>query len=371
MDALILSCGTGGGHDSAGRAVLEAMTARGHHAVMFNPYTLQSSQLSNAIDKTYLTTARSAPKVFGAVYKLGDLYRRLPFRSPVYYANHGMTSAMQGYLEENPVDIVIMPHLFPAEILANMKQQGIPVPKTLFLATDYVCIPFTEETRCDAYVIPAPDLAPDFTGKGIPEEKLHPLGIPTASRFAQDLSQAQARQQLGLASDGKYILIAGGSMGGGKLEQTIDALQARLSRTKNARLIVICGSNRALYDRLLARYPAGLTVVGHTDEMAAYMKAADLFITKPGGLSSTEAAVCGTPILHTSPIPGCENYNARYFSQRGMSVFCTSGEETVTAALRLLEDPQSARQMSDCQQRYLEKDSAARICQLAETMVTQ
>ncbi len=371
MDALILSCGTGGGHDAAGRAVLEALRAGGHNAVMRNPYTLQSSHFAGAIDKTYIAAARSAPRAFGAVYKIGDLYRRLPFRSPVYFANHAMVCAMQRYLERNHFDIIIMPHLFPAEILTNMRQHGIPVPKTIFVATDYVCIPFTEETQCDAYVIPAPDLTRDFVQRGIPKEKLHPLGIPTGSDFSQALTREQARQRLGLHPDERYILVTGGSMGGGQMNRTIDALLARLARRKDTRLIVVCGSNRALYDRLRTQCGPAVTVIGHTDQMAAYLKAADLFITKPGGLSSTEAAVCEVPILHTSPIPGCEDNNARYFSQRGMSVFCQPGEEMVCAVSRLLDSPEAAQYMKDCQRRYIPKDAATRICRLAETMTVR
>ena len=159
MDALILSCGTGGGHDAAGSAVAEELINRGHHAVMLNPYTLQSEQLAEKINHIYISTARKAPLMFGAVYRAGQLYRQMPFRSPVYFLNRLMTSIMEEYLTQNHFDIIITPHLFPAEIITAMKHKGLCPPKTIFIATDYTCIPFTEETECDAYVIPAAELA--------------------------------------------------------------------------------------------------------------------------------------------------------------------------------------------------------------------
>lgn len=171
MDAMILSCGTGGGHDSAAKAILEAMNIRGHKAEMLNPYTLKSDRLADVINNTYIATVRHTPRTFGAVYKIGDLYRKLPFHSPVYFANHRMNDVLQEYITQNCFDIAIMTHLFPAEILTNMKPHEIAVPKMIFVATDYVCIPFTEETECDAYVIPAEDLAVDFIKRGIPKEK--------------------------------------------------------------------------------------------------------------------------------------------------------------------------------------------------------
>ena len=371
MDALILSCGTGGGHDSAGKAVLEELKRRGHHVTMLNPYTLKSAKLSGGIDHTYISTVQHAPDAFGAVYKIGDLYRRLPFRSPVYFANHAMDSVMQEYFAEHHTDIVLMPHLFPAEILTNMKLHGMQIPKTMFIATDYVCIPFTEETECDAYVIPAEDLKPEFVRKGIPEEKLYPLGIPTSSHFAAEGSSAQAKQRLGLDPDKNYILVAGGSMGGGKIEGTIAALCDHFSGRKDTELIVICGSNRALFQRLSEQAVPGLILINHTDRMADYMRASRMFITKPGGLSSTEAAVRNVPIVHTAVIPGCESYNAEYFSGHGMSVWPQTTEEMIRVAEELLENEESERKMRECQRRRINPRAAADICDLAEKLVDQ
>ena len=369
MDALILSCGTGGGHDSAGRAVCEELLRRGHQAAMLNPYTLKSTKLSGGIDRTYISTVQHTPGAFGAIYKIGNLYRRLPFRSPVYFANHGMNRVMQEYFAEHHVDIVIMPHLFPAEIMTNMKLHGMAVPKTMFIATDYVCIPFTEETECDAYVIPAEDLAEDFVGKGIAREKLYPLGIPANSSFSENQTREQEKQRLGLDLDKKYILVAGGSMGGGSIEKAIDRLQDHFSGRKDIGLIVICGSNQALLQKLNGQACEGITVIGHTDQMAAYMRASHLFITKPGGLSSTEAAVCHVPILHTSMIPGCERFNAEYFSRHGMSISCESADDLPRTVEAVLNNHDIGEGMIACQKKIINPDAAADICRLAEELV--
>lgn len=371
MDALILSCGTGGGHDAAGKAVYEEMKKQGHQVTMLNPYTLKSTKLSGGIDRTYISTVQHAPRAFGAVYKIGNLYRRLPFRSPVYFVNRGMTEVMQEYFAEHHVDIVIMPHLFPAEILTNMKHHGIEIPKTMFVATDYVCIPFTEETDCDAYVIPAADLTEEFVGKGIPREKLYPLGIPTNSSFLEERTREQEKQLLGLSADKKYILIAGGSMGGGKIEKTIEELQRYFSDRERVELIVICGSNQKLYQKLQEENLPGVTVLEHTDRMASYMRACHLFITKPGGLSSTEAAVCHVPILHTSTIPGCESRNADYFAGHGMSISENMTDELPRIVEEVLQNPDKGAEMMACQKKIISETAAADICRLAEQLVVE
>ncbi len=368
MDALILSCGTGGGHNSAGAAIAEELTRRGHRAVMINPYMLHSKRVAGWINRLYIILARKAPEMFGALYGAGELYRRLPFRSPVYFANRGMIPVMQEYLSKRHFDVIIMPHLFPAEILTNMKEQGISLPATIFVATDYICIPFTEETDCDAYVIPSEGLEKVFVDYGLPAEKLHPLGIPVQSRFREKEDREKVRIRLGLEPDKKYILIAGGSMGGGKIRRAVQILADETADRKDTELIVICGNNRRLYRELKAKALPGMRVLGYTGDMAAYMKAADLFITKPGGLSSTEAAVCGVPMVHVAAIPGCEIDNARYFSSRGMSRSCPTSRSGMHAAVEMLDDRKSCETMLQRQQELVHPDAAAQICELAERL---
>lgn len=368
MDALILSCGTGGGHDAAGKAVTDELIRRGHHAVMLNPYTLHSEQLAEKINQVYISAAQKAPKMFSAAYSAAQLYRQLPFRSPVYYVNRCMTSIMEEYLTQNHFDIIITPHLFPAEIITAMKQKGLDAPRTIFIATDYACIPFTEETDCDAYVIPSSGLADAFTDRGLPAGKLHPFGIPVQRCFMQPESRKEARRRLNLSSDKKYILIAGGSMGGGRIRKVIQLLTDETAGRKDTELIIVCGSNTALYDELQKKTRSDITLIGYTDDMAGYMRAADLFVTKPGGLSSTEAAVCRVPIIHVAEIPGCETSNARYFSSHGMSRICSTSRSGLKTVFDMLDNPQDCDTMIKSQRETIPADAAARICTLAENM---
>lgn len=368
MDALILSCGTGGGHNSVGRALREELEARGHRARMLNPYTLRSKRLARGIDRTYIGLAQRAPRVFGAVYQAGQLYRQLPVRSPVYLANKAMTAVMEEYLEREPADIVLMPHLFPAEIFTSMARRGMAVPKTLFVATDYACIPFTEETRCDGYVIPAAALAEDFIGRGLAASALYPLGIPVERKYRRAETRQEARRRLGLESDKPYVLVAGGSMGGGSIERAVRALEAELGRRGGVGLIVACGDNQGLYDHLAADMGADVLLLRYTQDLAGYMRAADVFITKPGGLSSTEAAVCGVPIVHTCAIPGCETKNAAYFQRAGMSRVCDVRAVGETA-LALLDDEEARRAIMEAQRRHIDPAAAEKICDLAERLI--
>ncbi len=157
-------------------------------------------------------------------------------------------------------------------------------------------------------------------------------------------------------------------MGGGTIRETIELLMEGIAHRQDTALIIVCGSNKNLYTELNAEQPPNTIVVGYTEDMACLMRACDLFITKPGGLSSTEAAVCGVPILHTAAIPGCELYNAEYFSIHGMSCLCRDPNEIATQAIKLLSDPEICAAMVERQHAVLDGASAARICRFAETL---
>lgn len=368
MEALILSCGTGGGHNAAGQAVAEELQRRGHHVKMMDPYELSSRKLADGIGNVYIRIAQRAPALFGFIYLLGEGYRRLPFRSPVYFINKKMAELLAQYLSEHPVDVIIMPHLFPAEILTYMKQHGMTVPKTIFIATDYSCIPFTEETECDYYVIPHIELKDEFLKRGIPEKKLLYFGIPTGAAFREEISKEEAKKRLDLSVEKHYILVSGGSIGAGSLEKAIVLLSEYIKGQQDTEGIVICGNNRYLYQKLSKRrnHLPGIHLVSSTKKMALYMKACDVFLSKPGGLSSTEAAVSGTPLIHISPIPGCEMHNRRFFQMRHMCIAVNHMEKNLIPAIEYCKGKDVRRKMKTAQQTCINRNAGADLCDWME-----
>lgn len=364
MNILVLSCGTGGGHNSAAAAVKEEMLCRGHNVTMLNPLELCGQKVAGLVDNAYISLAQTVPGAFGAIYGLGNAYRRLPWRSPVYYANGHAAEALAAYLGENPVDAIVTSHLFPAEILTYLRLHGTPVPKTILITTDYTCIPFMEECVCDAYVIPAKELTGDFTSRGIPEDRIYPLGIPVRQGFRQNLTREQAKEALGLDPDKRYLLVSGGSIGAGKLEKAL-ALLCDITKGTAFSPIVICGNNASVLGHLEKRYGSQVRLLGKTDRMAEYLSACDLYFTKPGGLSTTEAAVMEVPLALLPPIPGCETRNRRFYTSEGMAEAVEPNERDLQRVLDLLNTPAHWERMGENQRRVIPKDAAQRICDLA------
>lgn len=370
MEALILSCGTGGGHNAAAEAIAEELRARGHKAEILDPYALVGRGLAISVSNAYIRLVQKLPGAFGCLYGLANLIRKLPFVSPVYLINRKMSTYMHDFLAKRNFDVIIMPHLFPAEIVTAIKKKGQKLPLTLFIATDYTCIPFTEETECDYYVIPAAELTPEFCKCGIAPEKLLPFGIPVSSRFTSEDTPANAKCRLGLADDISYLLISGGSMGAGKLRKIVRWLYQASDEKQH--LIVICGSNEKLHRKLCREYSDNprVRIVQKTDKMADYIKGCAAFFSKPGGLSSTEAAVLGTFLVHISPIPGCETRNVNFFSRQGMSFDAGKNKELLLSALHRSADVKEVQKMQTIQRQFINRFAAQDICDFIENHVS-
>lgn len=368
MNVLLMSCGTGGGHDSARQAMAEALTERGHSVTTLNPYTLKSDRLARSVDRAYIFLVQKAPAAFGAVYQLGNAYRHLPLKSPVYGLSRCVGPDLNRFLREGQFDAVLVTHLFPAEILTGMKRKGFSLPPVFYVATDYTCIPFTEETDCDAYIVPG-SASWDFIRRGVPPERIFALGIPVSSRFSQSVDREALRRELGLDPEKKLILISGGSMGAGRMEKAVSLLAEQ--GDQELQLVAVCGRNPALVNRLQAAYGGVCTVLGFTDRFADYLRVSDLFISKPGGLSSTEAAVCGVPLIHLSPIPGCETANMDCFSRQGMSLAVTDPDGQLLDACRHLLYGPEREMMLKAQRQGISGDSAAMICRFMENKVRE
>ena len=362
MKALILSCNTGGGHNSAGKAIAETLIQQGDEAYVMDYLTLAGEGVSRLVGDGYVQIVKKTPKLFGVIYKLGMCVSRITRKSPVYYVNGRMAKYLGRYIQENPVDVIIMPHLYPAETITYMKRKGMKLPLTVAVMTDYTCIPFWEETDCDYYIVPHWMLVKPCVQRGLPEEKLIPLGIPVSQMCKRKIDRKAAREKLGLFPDKKYILVAGGSMGAGDMKKLVEQL---LEFSVSEELIVVCGSNVKMENQLKKIFAGKerLTILGYTTQMTLYMKACDVLFTKPGGLTSTEGAAVGIPMVHTDPIPGCESANRKFFCKLGMSLSARTVKGQVNAGLRLLSDPEVAAKMVEKQRENIDPDAAEKICQ--------
>lgn len=341
MRVLILSANTGGGHNSSAAAVREELESRGIPCVVEDGLRFVSPQFSSIVSHGHVYVYRHLPGTFGRVYAYQEHHRmtwvsNLLRRGVVRMANH---------VKENGFTAVLCVHVFAAMMLTEaQKRHGLTVP-FYFLATDYTCSPGVNIISARAWFVPAADLIPEFIACGIPREKLAATGIPVKRAFYTPVERAQACRSLGLPEDKRILLLCCGSMGCGHIEKEVPRMDGQIP--PQVLPVVVCGNNRALYEKLTETPIGGVKVLGFTKEMPLYMAAADVCITKPGGLTCTEMLVSGCPSVMLLAVPGCESRNLEYFSRTYRTPGASDWPSAIGKALQFLDDPDRLREMAE------------------------
>lgn len=355
MKALILSTATGQGHNSAAAAIAEALCEKGCEAPVMDCLHLGRRDVSAPVSRLYAGITVRTPGFFRLLYRAGMAVTSAKRKSPIYGLNALTAKTLHETLLRVRPDVVVCTHIFSAQAVSAVRQRfGLRIP-AVGVATDYTCIPFWEESELDRYVIPDASLAGEFAARGIPAEKLLPLGIPVRAQYRSVLPKQQARREFCLTA--KHIfLVMGGSMGYGDIPLLADRL---LQAVPDSQVAAVCGKNRKMVQTLAGK--AGIVPFGFLENAGDLMDAADVVLTKPGGLTSTEALAKRVPIVLTRPIPGCEEKNARYLCSIGAAAAADSPEDAALEAARLLADADRREAMRQAQEKFIRPDAALRI----------
>ena len=336
MRMLILSCNTGEGHNSAAKALKDCFDEQHIDCEIRDALAFWSPEKSKLISKGHVFIYRKLPKLFGVSYRFEENHMKEGNEGLIYDLVTKGCDSLAAFLEENPFDAIICTHVFSAMMVTDLKKRRHLALRSYFVATDYTCSPGVNQTFLDRYFIPHEKLIAEFAGNGIPKERLFASGIPVRKAFYHAEPPEKAKKSLSLPPDKQIALLMCGSMGCGPIKDLADNIRENLP--ENAMLVVICGNNKRLYKAFTKNPPPdNMRVIGYTTRMSLYMDAASLILTKPGGLSSTEAAVKALPIFFIDAVPGCETRNIEFFLQHGFGqteADLYSLSKTVCATLR-------------------------------------
>lgn len=357
-----MSCNTGEGHNSTARAIAEVLKDRGDDSYIMDALSLWSPKASKFICNWHIRLYRDAPKLFNAGYRFSEKQPAEPEGEGMIYDLLAKgAEPLYRMMQENQFDAVICVHIFAAMMLTEVRRQfGVELPTGL-VATDYTCSPCAERCIVDAFFIPDERLIPEFVQRGIPEEKLVVTGIPVRQSFFQPKDSLLARRTLGLPEEKKILLCMSGSMGAGPVKKIVKETVARLP--ENALAVCVCGNNTKLYDSLSELGSRErLKVLGYTKQVPLYMDAADLMLTKPGGLSSTEAAAKRLPLVLADFVGGCEGRNLEFFCGNGFAWTAQDPEDLPELVCKTLADEAALGAMSAALEQNFRHNGAAEIC---------
>ncbi|MBE6958689.1 MAG: glycosyltransferase, partial [Ruminococcaceae bacterium] len=234
--------------------------------------------------------------------------------------------------------------------------------KTAFVGTDYTCSPGTARSELDYYFIPAESLKEEFIEQGVAAQKIVVSGIPVRKEFYTQGDKAKAKRKLGIDPHHTHLLMMCGSMGCGPLRKLTELLSVGMDESME--LSIICGTNEKLYKELSAEYAgwSNIHIHGFQKDISLFMDSADLYLTKPGGLSTTEAAVKNLPMVFIDAVAGCEEYNLNYFVFLGGAATADSTEDLARLCLDLLKDKAGLSQMEKALQKLPHANAAQQIC---------
>jgi processive 1,2-diacylglycerol beta-glucosyltransferase len=359
---LILTASYGSGHNEAARSLAIALAAQGAEPVVVDHFRACAHPLFDRLSRAaYAALLRRAPAVWGLAYGLGDCMASDSWMT--LGASRLGAGALGRLLERIAPDAVLSVHATPALAMATLAEDGRPVPPHVTVVTDFVAHSQWIAPGIDHYCVAADEVGREFVARGIPRERVVVTGVPVRPEFGAAVDPAAARRALGLADDAPVVLAMSGSWGG--LGQLPDVTRALLAAGRPVQGLVVAGRDERLR-RALADLTAGtrLRTVGYVAEVRRMMAAADLLITKAGGMTLAEAMAAETPLLLHGSLPGQERRNERFASGAGVALVARDRRQLARLLDRALGDPGLLESLRERMRAYRRPDAARVIAEL-------
>lgn len=368
MKVLILSCNIGGGHNACAGAIQEQFQFSGDVCDIADTIGLCSKKLSAFFTWGHSTMYRHFPGLFRFGYGFAEKYPGiLKDDTPVYKLLTGGAERLCKLIEKEAYDTVVCTHIFSGLLLSETLRRYPMKLKTAFVPTDYTCSPGTAKSNADLYCIPGESLVEEFAAHGVPADKMVVSGIPVRSQFYVQSDKAASKMAIGIDPFHFHILIMCGSMGCGPMEQLVKQVHAELNQ--ECEISVVCGRNQKLQARLQRKFQSApnVHIYGFTDNINALMDSADVYITKPGGLSTSEAAAKGLPMILLDVVSGCEEHNMSFYTRNGGAI-STSGVDSVVECCSILaKEPEKLTKMRNALISQVPGNAAKILCDAMHT----
>ena len=311
---LIVAASIGSGHMQAAKAVRDEFLRKSPDATInIVDFMDQDSSLGHIIKETYLNMIDYIPNAYDLLYRYSQ--------EPRYGSNVKsllaliMKKRMRKLCQKYQPDLLVFTHPFPCCAAAYLKAKGQIVIPLAAVITDFSFHQMWLHPAVDSYFVANEETREELLRNGIAASRVYVTGIPIAAKFSESAVSTRA----GLPKL-PTILVMGGGFGLGALEETVSNL---LQAERQMKIIVLTGKNDSLLKKIMLLRDDTyhqLSAIGYTERVHEIMAAATLLITKPGGLTCSEALAIQLPMLLLKPLPGQEEENADYLTQQGVAL---------------------------------------------------
>lgn len=368
MKILICSVTAGEGHNSTAKAIANTFNEMGVESYILDTYKYAAPMVGRLIADGYLFVSDKASKVFSAGYSMAE--RRRGGTGELSMArifNSQYTDEMGEFITDYAPDAIMFTHPFAGLILDVLKQRGELSVPAVGILTDFHFHPYWEECRlCDYVVTPHASLLCQARKKGFSDSAVLPFGIPVNGKFAKSMPKADARSAVGLDPKVKAVLLMGGSMGHGNIAAVVKRLDC-MDSPEEFQIITVNGNNEENFGKV-AKYRRKarreILNLGFADNVDVLMDAADMIITKPGGLTTSEALAKRLPMIIANAIPGLETRNTAFLLNQGTAMAVTKSTPVEELVFSLMGDHGRAKTaaMQACIDALRKPDSARDVC---------
>jgi processive 1,2-diacylglycerol beta-glucosyltransferase len=365
----ILTLSVGAGHARATQIIQRALLDGGENVEV---RCLDAVELGRAwfrwlyVD-SYWLMLRYAPALWRRLFERRQRKRHRA-TAPHWLFRRGCAEVLHRLKTFAP-HLVIATEIGAAEIAALGKREGYFNSPVLAVQTDFQGEPPWAQREIDVYVVASEEAKSQLIGWGVSANRVVLCGIPIDPAFGLAFDEGEMLRALGLDPRRPVVLVMGGGMG----PMPLDAIVQSLERCGlPLQVLAVSGRDQAMKARLeglRGRIALDLHVFGWSDNIPELMTAADLLITKPGGVTVAEALAVGIPMLLTQPIPGPEERHARYLEQNGVAVQARYVEEIPQLVFRLLGDPEKLAEMTRRARERARPDAAHAIAQVARALL--
>ncbi|HZZ73598.1 MAG TPA: glycosyltransferase [Pirellulales bacterium] len=348
---LILSASVGAGHLRAAQAVELALREVAPDATVENVDVLQLATpvFRRLYGKAYLDLVNHAPQMLGYLY---DLLDRPPAKMGQgdrlrYLAQKLNTGKFLKYLQRGRWDVIVNTHFLPTEMIAHLRNNGKLQTPQLTVTTDFETHRLWIHPPCDHYFTATAEGAANLAHWGVDRATISVSGIPIHPVFSRPKNRADVLARQGLQGDRPIVLLLAGGFGVGpiaKIFRGVAALERPLE------IVTVAGRNEKLREQLEAEsVPSHQRVkhLGFTDQMDELLAVADIVLTKPGGLTTSEVLARGAAMAIVNPIPGQETRNSDYLLENGAAIKINNLATLPFKLSELLENPARLRTLKE------------------------
>ena len=366
---LILSASVGAGHLRAAQAVELALKAIEPEAEVRNQDTLELTNRTfrRLYGQAYLDLVNRAPHVLGYLYDMLDRPRGPKQKSDrlrVLVERLNLRKVLK-LLQSEPWDIIINTHFLSAEIIASLRSDNEVGTPHMTVTTDYETHRLWVTDPCDHYCTATEEGAAYLEHWGVNRRDITVTGIPIHPAFSRYQDRATFLQSQGLVGDRTIVLQLAGGFGVGPIEKIYRGL---LEIDVPLEIVAVAGRNEEIKKEIkMIQVPLRhrSKVIGFTEKIHELMAVADLVISKPGGLTTSEVLASGAAMAIINPVPGQETRNSDFLLENGAAIKINNVATLPYKLTRLLGDKERLRQLKQNAARLARPQAAFDVAKIA------